>query len=85
MSPMFIILSVIFITVCSALITVILMQKKRAGGLSGSISGSGGAASGESTYWDKNKNRSLEGKLEMYTKIGATLFFLFSFLFAFIR
>ena len=87
MSPMFIILSVLLIAICVALVSVILMQKKRASGLSGALSGSGAssAAGGASTYWDKNKGRSLEGKLELYTKIAAALFLVLSFLFAFIR
>ena len=86
MSPMFTVLSVLFVIDCAVLITVILLQKKRAGGLSGSISGAG-AAGGDSTstYWDKNKSRSLEGKLELYTKVAACLFFFLAFLFAFIR
>ena len=86
MSPLFIILSVLLIATCITLVSVILMQKKRASGLSGALSGSGGAgAGGSSTYWDKNKGRSLEGQLELYTKIAAALFFVLTFLFAFIR
>jgi preprotein translocase subunit SecG len=49
---------------------MILMQKKRSAGLSAGVMGMG---QGES-FWDKNKGRSLEGKLERYTKIAGAVF-----------
>ena len=64
-------LCIVVLLTCAAINVMILMQKKKAAGLSGSISGMG--ASG-STYWDKNKGRSLEGALEKYTKIGGAVF-----------
>ena len=61
------ILSVLEIIISVALIVVILMQSKNASGLSGALGGMGQS----NTYWDKNKGRSLEGKLTKYTKIFA--------------
>ena len=66
MSIPFIILGVIYIVICAALMTVVLLQKKRSGGI-GSVAGMGNA----DTYWDKNKGRTLEGTLERLTVIGA--------------
>jgi preprotein translocase subunit SecG len=61
----YIILSVLYIAACGALMTIILLQKKRSAGM-GSVAGMGNA----DTYWDKNKGRTLEGTLEKWTKIG---------------
>ncbi len=62
-----IILSVIFVILCIALTTIVLLQEGRSAGL--------GAVSGMAdTYWGKNKGRSMEGNLERFTKIGAVLF-----------
>ncbi len=64
-----IILSVIFVILCIALTTIVLLQEGRSAGL--------GAVSGMAdTYWGKNKGRSMEGNLERFTKIGAVLFLL---------
>ena len=68
MSVLGIIFSILFFIVCIGLITIILLQSSRNGGLSGSISGMG------ETYWGKNKANSMEGKLEKYTKILAVAF-----------
>jgi len=65
MSPLYVILSIVYILGCAALMTIILLQKKRSAGI-GSVAGLGNA----DTYWDKNKGRSLEGTLEKWTKIG---------------
>jgi preprotein translocase subunit SecG len=67
MSPLYIILGIVFILGCAALVAAILLQKKRTAGL-GSVAGMGNAGA---TYWDKNKSRSMEGSLERWTKIGA--------------
>jgi len=64
-----IILSIIFVIICVALSAIILLQEGKSQGL-GSI---GGMAD---TYWGKNKGRSMEGKLEKFTKYGAVLFFI---------
>ena len=68
MSALFVILSVVCILGCLALIGAILLQKKRTAGGLGSIAGMGNVAE---SYWDKNKRRSAEGTLELWTKLGA--------------
>jgi len=72
MSIVSLILAILYTIGCGILITIILMQTKRATGLSNVYSGMGGSQ----TYWDKNKGRSLEGSLEKYSKIGGALFFI---------
>jgi len=64
------ILAISVILLCIAINGMILAQKKKSAGLSGSISGMGAVQ----TYWDKNKGRSLEGTLEKYTKICGAAF-----------
>ena len=80
MSPVYVILNVLFIALCIGLTVVILLQKKSSHGL-GSIAGMGNS----DTYWDKNKARSLEGSLEKYTKIGGTVLFVFSIILCLVR
>ena len=63
-----IILSIIFIIDCIALTVVVLMQEGKQQGL-------GAIAGAAETYWGKNKGRSMEGKLERFTLIGAIIFF----------
>lgn len=63
------ILTVIFILISLALTVIILMQQGKTAGL-GSVAGAA------ETYWGKNKGRSVEGKLEKYTKIMVVLFFI---------
>jgi len=65
--------TVIYALVCIALIVVVISQEGKQAGL-GAISGMA------ETYWGKNKNRSIEGKLEIITKILAALFILMSLL-----
>ena len=62
------ILSIIFVIICIALSAIILLQEGKTQGL-GSI---GGMAD---TYWGRSKGRSMEGKLEKFTRYGAILFF----------
>lgn len=73
MSIPYIILSLIYIALCIGLMTIILLQKKRSGGI-GSVAGMGNADS----YWDKNKGRTLEGTLEKWTKIGGCIILVFT-------
>ena len=61
------ILTVIFILVCLALTVSILMQEGKSAGL-GAISGAA------ETYWGKNKGRSMEGRLEKFTRALVILF-----------
>ena len=56
-----IILTIIFVILCVA------MEGKSAG--LGAISGAA------ESYWGKNKGRSMEGKLEKFTKLAAVLIF----------
>ena len=62
------ILSVILVVLGIAISAIILMQEGKSAGL-GAI---GGMAE---SYWGKNKGRSMEGKLERFTLIGAIIFF----------
>ena len=62
------VLMIIFAIDCIALTAIVLMQEGKTQGL-GSI---GGMAD---TYWGRNKGRSMEGKLEKFTRYGAILFF----------
>ena len=79
MGGMYIALSVFLTLTCLALIVAILMQKKRQGGFSGAVSG----GSGDKTYWDKNKSKSFEGKLEKWTKILGGVFMVISLVIGF--
>jgi preprotein translocase subunit SecG len=67
-----IIVEIVYFILCLGLIAVVLLQKGKAAGLSGAI---GGAAE---TYWGKNKARSMEGKLEKITRVGAVFFIVLS-------
>jgi len=81
MSAIYIIVCILFMLGCGALVTTILLQKKRSAGL-GSMAGMGGNSQ---TYWDKNKGRSFEGSLEKYSKIGGAVFFVVSIILCVIR
>ena len=81
MSPLYVVLNVLFIAVCVGLTVVILLQKKSSQGL-GSIAGMGNTTE---RYWDRNKSRSNEGRLERYTKIGGAVMFVFSVVLCLIR
>lgn len=61
-------LTIVFVIVAIILTIVVLMQEGKSAGL-GTISGAA------DTYWGKNKGRSMEGKLELITKILAVAFF----------
>ncbi len=61
-------LTIVFVIVAIVLTIVVLMQEGKSAGL-GTISGAA------DTYWGKNKGRSMEGKLELITKILAVAFF----------
>ena len=66
--------------VCLGLNVAILMQKKRSAGLSGSMAGMGASQ----TYWEKNKGRSQEGRLELASKIMGAVFMVLCLLLSFI-
>lgn len=65
-----IVLSVIFVIVELVMTVLILMQEGKSAGLTGITSGM------SDTYWGKNKGRSMEGRIEQWTKILAILFFI---------
>ncbi|MCL2350677.1 MAG: preprotein translocase subunit SecG [Defluviitaleaceae bacterium] len=71
MSGLYIALTVVVGVICLALVVAILLQKKRDAGFSGAA---GGAMSGDKAQFDKIKKRSLEGRLEKYTKILGAVF-----------
>ena len=58
-----------FVLICIALTVIVLLQEGKSQGL-GSISGMA------DSYWGKNKGRSMEGKLEKFTKLAAVLIFI---------
>ena len=66
-----IIIQIIFILLCIALTVLVLMQEGKSAGL-GAISGMA------ETYWGKNKGRSMEGGLELATRILAVVFVVLS-------
>ena len=72
MSALRVIVTILYVLICIALVAVVLFQESKTQGLSGSINGIA------ETYWGKNKGRSMEGKLELITKILAALFIVIS-------
>jgi len=66
-----VIVTVLYVLICIALTIVVIMQEGKSAGL-GAISGMA------ETYWGKNKGRSIEGKLDLATKILAVLFIVLS-------
>lgn len=63
------VITAIFVLVCIGISVVVLLQEGKSAGLSGSISGAA------ESYWGRNKGRSMEGKLEKFTRILAIAFF----------
>lgn len=62
------VLTILFVIDCLCLAAIILLQEGKSAGL-GTISGAA------DTYWGQNKGRSAEGKLVIFTKVLAVLFF----------
>lgn len=71
MEALRVIVTALYVVICIALTVVVIMQEGKSAGL-GAISGMA------DTYWGKNKGRSMEGKLELITKVLATLFIVIS-------
>jgi len=67
MTPLSIIIDIILILISIALIVAVLMQQGQRQGL-GAIGG------GAETFFGKQKAKSMEGKLALYTKIGMVIF-----------
>ena len=80
MTPLYMTLAIVYGALALVLIAVILVQKKDTEGLGAGIGGAGVPQ----TYWNKNKGRSVEGKLHLYTKILGTAFILLSLVLTFI-
>ena len=68
-----IVLMILFAIDCIALSAIVLLQEGKSAGL-GAI---GGIAE---SYWGKNRGRSMEGKLEKFTKIAAFGIFILAFI-----
>ncbi len=66
------ILLLVYILVCCVLTVIVLMQEGKQAGLTGAISGAA------EPYWGKNKGRSMEGGLELATRILAVVFVVLS-------
>lgn len=62
------VLTAVFVILCVAMTVIVLMQEGKSAGL-GAVSGAA------ESYWGKNKSRTMEGKMEKYTKIIAVLIF----------
>ena len=73
MHTLMIILSILFAIDCLCLTAIVLLQQGKTAGLSGAFSGAAEA------YFGKNKARTMEGKLEFWTKILAAIFFVLAF------
>ena len=63
-----VVVTILYVLICLALVIVVLLQESRTQGLSGAVNGMA------ETYWGKNKGRSMEGRLEMITRIVTVLF-----------
>ena len=72
MGALRVIVTILYVLICIALVVVVIAQEGKSAGLSGAINGVA------DTYWGKNKGRSIEGKLELLTKILATAFIVVS-------
>ncbi|MBO4389850.1 MAG: preprotein translocase subunit SecG [Lachnospiraceae bacterium] len=68
-----IVLTVIFVILSVVLSAIVLLQEGKQAGL-GTIQGAA------ESYYGKNKGRTMEGKLELGTKIVAVLFFVIAVL-----
>ena len=82
MDTLYIVLTVVLALACIFMIGAILMQKKRDAGFSGQATGAAGGA--DKTFYDKNKGRTLEGRLERYTKVLAVVFMVLSLVISFL-
>ncbi len=64
---------IVFMVVCIALTAVVLLQEGKSAGL-------GAIAGAAETYWGKNKGRSMEGKLILFTRILCAAFIIIAIL-----
>lgn len=75
MSALKIALVVLFVLLCIAMVILIMVQKGKSAGLTGSVAGGS-----SDTFWGQNKARSAEGKLDMATKIAGAAFIVMALL-----
>ncbi len=68
MSPLMIVLTVVYVIFCLFLIAVVLLQSGKSAGLSGAIAG------GMDTFLSKNKAKTWDARLAKMTKWVAVLF-----------
>ncbi len=68
MSPLMIVLTVVYVVFCLFLIAVVLLQSGKSAGLSGAISGAA------DTFLSKNKAKTWDARLAKMTKWVAILF-----------
>ena len=73
MQALMIIISILLILDSIALIGLVLMQQGKVAGLSGAISGAA------ESYFGKNRARTMEGRMEKWTKILGALFLVIAF------
>lgn len=67
------VVTVLFILLCIAIVIIVLRQEGKSGGLAGMAN-----ASSSDTFWEKNKGRSLEGKLAKITGVLVAAFIVVS-------
>lgn len=72
MSPLRILLTIAFIAAGIILAILIMKQESKQRGLSGALTGSGGASS--DSYWAKNQSRSVEGRLVIWSRVFMVIF-----------
>lgn len=65
-------LTIIFLIAGAIMCIVVMMQESKQRGLSATLTG--GAMSDENSYWAKNKGRSVEGKLVIWSRILLIIF-----------
>ncbi len=66
------VLSIVIIIVAVCIIALVTLQESKQRGLSGTIAGA------SETFFGKNKGRTMEAKLEKFTKIAGSIFFVLS-------
>lgn len=69
MKVLAIIVSIVLLLVCIVLSVVVLLQEGKSAGLSGAISGAA------ETYFGKNRARTMQGKLEITTRVLGISYF----------
>ena len=65
-------LTIIFLIAGAIMCIVVMMQESKQRGLSATLSG--GAMADDDSYWAKNKGRSVEGKLVIWSRILLIIF-----------